>query len=366
MFIRLNIKTFILLIVFIIIAWLVYSFFHKPDKTLIVRFKEAPPIVQGILRNKTSAYYRGIKVGEVSRIILSKDQQYVLFYLNIYYKNLRLPENINITLRIQDIFGGNYIELRYPENPSTKFLCDQNIVEGVAVIERIDNYMINQFESGQIKEVLTNLNIFLSDLRSVSDDPKTKKDIQNIFGKLSRVLDKVSLITEDKNLKNRLSKSLATIQSLNEKLPDINKNIHLTNLNVSKVDNTITKTEKTLMEVGNQVTSLNQDIPNISEEINRTSSVISLTNKDLTALNSKIPLIPSDLVEKADQTLNRTDCLSQELGNMLDKRFLIFRFMLGKPGRRFKECIPQKEQLPKGLPEKTLEENQSEMKSSSD
>ena len=343
MFIRLNIKTIFLFIMSMVILWLLYLSFHKPDKTLIVRFKEAPPIVQGFLRSKTTVYYRGVNVGEVSRIILSEDQQYVLFYLNIYYKNLKLPENIKITLRMQDILGGSYIELRYPQKPSNKFLCDQNIVEGVAVIERIDNYMITQFESGQIKEVLTNLNSFLLNLRSVSDDLKTQKDIQNILSKFSKVLDQVSIVTEDKKFKNQLINSFAVMQSLNKKLTEINKNIFFTNANVAKVDNTILSTEKTLSTVKNHFSKINKDIPKISEEINEASSVISSTNKNLDDLNSKIPVISSGFIEKADRALNRGNCITEEMSNVFDKRFLIFRFMFGKPGKHFKECIPQEE-----------------------
>jgi ABC-type transporter Mla subunit MlaD len=329
---------------FIVIVWLVYLSFHKPDKTIIVKFKESPPIVQGLLSPKTNAYYRGIKIGEVSKVVLSEDQQYVLFYLNIYYKNLKLPENIKITLRIQDIFGGKYMELSYPKKPSPKFLCDKNTVEGVAIIERIDNYLITQLESGQMKEVLTNLNMLLLNLRNVSDDPKAQKDIQNILRQFSRVLDQISIITGDEKFKKQLMSSFTVIQSLNKKLPEINENIYLANTSTLKVNSTILNTDKTLQEVGNNIINLNQNLPNISEEVKQTSSVISSTNKNFAALNSKIPDISSEFIEKADQALDRANCLTEEMSNVFDKRFLIFRFMFGKPGKHFKECIPQEEQ----------------------
>lgn len=343
---KINIKTIFLCIMTVVIAWVVYLYLHKPDKTIIVRFKESPPISLGFLRNKIGAYYRGVKVGEVSKVILSENQQYVLFYLNINYKNLILPENIRITLRIQNIFSDSYMEISYPESPSPKLLCDNKTIEGTAMVERIDNYLITQLESGQLKEVLTNLNTFLLDLKSISDDPKSKKDIQNILNKLSRVLDQVSLIVEDKKLKNRLLLSLANIQSLSTSLPEINKNIHRTNLNVSKVDMSVKEVENTFLGVEKHVAAIDQNIPIISEDINHVKSLISSTNKDLVILNSRIPTISQGFIEKTESMLDRSNCFTEGVGNMLDKRFLIFRFMFGKPGSFFKECLREEKPSP--------------------
>jgi paraquat-inducible protein B len=57
----------------VFIAWLLYRTFIESGPAVIVRFKDG----KGIEAGKTPIQYRGVKIGEVNRIHLSKDQHYV-------------------------------------------------------------------------------------------------------------------------------------------------------------------------------------------------------------------------------------------------------------------------------------------------
>jgi len=107
----------------------------------------------------------------------------------------------------------------------------------------------------------------------------------------------------------------------------------------------ITKAPESINKTIKNLESVNKNIPKINENLTKTNSSLCVvnnnlgeTNCNLETINCKVPAIPPSLLENTDKTLKTVDCLTDELIEILNKRFLIFRFMFGKPGNSFKKC----------------------------
>ena len=141
----------------IVAAFFIFKILHRPQMTIIVNYKDAPPLSSFFFTKTIDAHFRGYKVGKVSQITLSKDQKHLEFKLEIYYKNLRIPKNSSIMLRTENFYGKRYLDIHYPENPSPELLKDGDSIEGLDLYEGLDEYLIKEFKVGHSKNFLTNL-----------------------------------------------------------------------------------------------------------------------------------------------------------------------------------------------------------------
>ncbi len=276
--------------------------FLRPDKVLTVRFKEVPPIIK--LAGDVGVYYRGYKVGKATCRNLSKDQQYILFCIQIDYKDLKLPANTEIILKTQDLFGDRYFDLVYPENPSAKMLAHGDVIDGTAVYERVDKYLVEQMEEGKLGELITNLNYLAAGVKSfLEGDKKEIKETRETLSSLQNTL---------KNIDETLTKEELT-EALKQ-TPEL-------------LDRTITNIE-----------AVNRSLPGIDANIEEVNTLLCGTNQQLECLNPKIPVVPQELVCRANRTLMRYDCIGGALSDTMSKNCLFFRFLFGRPGESFKEC----------------------------
>lgn len=331
-------KIIILIVLLILGIFGLYKYLSHPDMTIIVKYKEVPPVIRRFPKTNINAFYRGYKVGYCSKINLSDDQKYIVFYLGIHYKNLKLPKNTKIYLNTEDLYGSMHFSLDYPDNPSLQLLSNGDVIYGTGAYDRIDKYLIKDIEEGKLGQIISNMvvitdflkkeainnngefnnflksieisrndfGLFINELRQIINDPALKQGIK--FS--SRTLNNVNQILETRELRETITKApksidktIKNLEAINKNTPEITKNLTLTNHNFLETN----------------------------ETVNKTNSLLSTTNCNLETINCKVPVIPSGLLEKVD-------CLSNELIEMLNKRFLIFRFMFGKPGSSFKNC----------------------------
>jgi len=337
---RNKIVIFIVLLILGIIG--LYKYLSHPDMTIIVKYKEVPPVIRRFPKTNINAFYRGYKVGYCSKMTLSDDQKYIVFYLGIHYKKLKLPKNIKIFLNTEDLYGSMHFTLEYPDNPSSQLLSNGDAVYGTGAYDRIDKYLIKDIQEGKLGRIISNLvvitdvlkketdnnnyklntflkninksggslELFLNDLRDIIDDPRIRQDIKSTIKTSSRSFKNINQLLETKELKKIITKAPESIDKTVKNLEAINKNTP---------------------EITKNLTQTNQNFLETNETVNKTNSLLSTTNCNLETVNRKVPAIPSGLLEKAD-------CLSNELIEILNKRFLIFRFMFGKPGSSFKKC----------------------------
>jgi|GEM_PF-1895340 len=327
-------------------GYFLYKTIHKPQMTIIVKFGDVPPILQNFPRGNITVYYRGYKVGEVSKVALSDDQKNILFYVEIDYKNLKLPKNIDIILKTEDLYGARFFSISYPKNPSSELLSDGDVMQGTAAYERLDKYLMAEFETGKLKILLDNMLVLtdvmkgalkgnneellssikkssgdietiLDDLKEIIDDPQVKKDIKSTIKYSSSTIKGLNQIMESKEIKQTIATAPETINRTVNNLESLSQNMPKVNNNISEVNGSIKKATKT---------------------IDTTNTSLSVTNCNLETINKKVPEIPPCLLNKADNALTKFDCIGSELIELLNKRFLVFRFIFGKPGGSFEKC----------------------------
>jgi len=324
------------------------GFLFRPDKVIQVRFEEVPPVMK--FAGDIGVYYRGYKVGKATCKRLSQDQKYILFCLDINYKNLKLPSNTEIILKTQDIFGDRYFDLVYPKSPSGEFLADGDMVEGTAVYERLDKYLVEQLEEGEMGKLISNLNYLTGGARAVFEGDK--KELKNLSGEISGSVDDISYVIKEiktlladpavkKDVKTALAYMPKALKNANELLASEELKTTLKKT-PELLDNTVANLETLssgLPEVNANLNEVNQILPCIDSRLITTNSLLYTTNGQLGCLNPKIPVIPQDLIWQADRTLRRYDCIGEALSETMSKNCLFFRFLFGRPGEPFKECV---------------------------
>lgn len=311
----------------------IYNSLRKPYMSLIIKFREVPPVIDTFPRGKFSVYFRGYKVGKVDKVFLSKDQKYIVFILDIYYKNLKLPKNTKILMESEDIYGAKHFSLVYPKNPSNELLSNMDEIHGNCTIKRIDKYIIDELKKGRLRSLLDNLIALTESLKSPVQDINIisrQKEFRNFIKQLPQTVD-------------------STVQGINEinlNIPSVNKNINEVSKEISEVSGNISETRGSLINTNDNILTTNQNItkvnesmPQITQTITQSNSLLYSTNSSLSDLSGKIPHIPKCLIENANKSLIKFDCLSDELTNILSKRFLIPRFTFGKPASSLKDCI---------------------------
>jgi len=188
------IKIAVLLVLLILGGYGLYKFLDRPEMTIIVKYKEVPPVIQRLPKNRVNIYYRGYNVGRVSDISLSDDQKYIVFSLGIYYKNLRLPKNIKIFLNTEDLYGSMHFYLQYPEKPSSQLLSNGDVVYGTDSSERIDKYLVKYLKTGNLSKLVSNL-LYLTTI--VKNDnlnqiqanlTKSSEEVRLILNELKKLL----------------------------------------------------------------------------------------------------------------------------------------------------------------------------------
>ncbi len=317
----------------------------RPDKTIRVKFESVPPIMK--FAGDIGVYYRGYKVGKATCKNLSKDQKHILFCLDINYKDLKLPTNTEIILKTQDIFGDRYFDLIYPQKPSNKFLADGDIVEGTAVYERVDKYLVEQLEKGKMGSLISNLNYLAGNLRMMFEgDRLSAKELENITGGAAAAVDDLSYITKELKVMLKDPEFRKTLLKAPEHLGTTTKQLAVTNAMLPVINNNLDQVGENFyrahqdFEMTNEIlTQTNAYLPEVNDELKITNPLLFNTNQQLGCLNPKIPVIPQDLVWQADKTLKRYDCIGGALSKTMSKNCLFFRFLFGRPGEPFKECI---------------------------
>jgi ABC-type transporter Mla subunit MlaD len=340
-----------LLLLIIIIVYHLFNCNYKPQMTLAVTFTDAPPIVQNFFRGTITAYYRGYKVGKICKVALSEDQKLVIFYLKIDYKNLKLPKNVEIILRTEDVFGARYISVNYPEHPSSEYLSDGDVIKGFASYERIDKFLVTELKTGKLKKLIDNLinlttvldkALTTGNTEFASEIKKSGADVGIIINNLKEIISDPQV---KRDIKSTIHYSSKSMKSLNSIMESNSNNISQTLSNAPEsIDKTIKNLEsinKNMPDINNSILSTNDTIINTGKTINRTDLLLSTTNCHLDDINKKVPAIPANLLYKADNALTKFDCIGTEVIELLNERFLIFKFMFGNPGSSFERCKRQ-------------------------
>lgn len=293
----------------------------------IVQYDYVPAINKDIHLFRIDVHYRGYDVGDVTAVKLSKDQRHIEFYVNINYKDLKLPVNTAIIFKTENIYGARYLSIEPAKNPSDVLLKDGDIVDGKEAYERIDEYLIEALSSDQSKRMIQNLYDITNILHTSLMDEENIKLLNQSSGDLAIFLKNLRTVTEDKmfqkDIKSTMKYSSGSLKSINEILQK------------KEIRETIIQSPEAINQAIGNIKSMDKNIAKVNQTLTD-------ANNNLCIINTKVPTIPQSLVDDAENLVINTNCFENELTEVLSKRFLIPRFVFGNPGKSFKICTKNK------------------------
>lgn len=302
---------FILLVVwYILYNSLLYPLFHKPLLTITIRFRETPPIGQALMREGIGLFYRGFEVGEVYKVELSDDQNYIVFRAHIYYPNLKLPKNVKALLRTQGVLGDKFISLVIPSKPSPEPLPNGAVLDGTTLIEDLGELLVNELGKSNAKKLMISMTELAHGLAIVVNENRGQirqllKEFAKSGGNANEVLDNFKEIIENPELKSDIKSTVHYSSKSTKKINDI--------LESKEIQEVITSTPETLNEANKTIKSIDEHISKATENIPETTKTFN----------------------EAAKTYN---CLGQGISDMLSKRFLVFKLLFGAPGNSLEKC----------------------------
>jgi len=302
-----------------------------------VEYDDVPAISSDVFLFKIDVHYRGFDVGDVKKIELTEDQKHIRFYVDIHYKDLRLPTNSPIIFKTENVYGSRYLDIESPEKPSDRIIANGDVIDGQEAYERMDEYLLEEFKSGQTGSLIKNMREITDVVKASVDDKKNKKLLDQSAGDLAIILENLKDITGDpsfkRDIKSTIRHSSGSLMSIDEILrkKEMRETINTAPENIKKTLNTIELMNK-------HMNTVSEVIPEVTKNIAVANTAITEANGNLSAINSKVPPIPQSLVEKTEKLVTRTDCFETEISKVLSKRFAILRLVFGNPGKTFQTC----------------------------
>ncbi|KAA1249080.1 MCE family protein [Mycobacterium simiae] len=228
-----------LFLVGLLILALVYLQFRGDftPKTKLTMYSERAGLV---MDPGSKVTYNGVEIGRVDSISeISRDgKPAAKFILNVYPRYLPLiPENVDAQIKATTVFGGKYVSLTTPKNPSSKKLTVKSVITASAVTteintvfetitsiaERVDPVKLNLTLSAAAQALtglgdrfgqsLVNANAILDDINPQM--PQARRDIQRLAA-LGDVYAKAS-----PDLFDFLDNSVPTARTLNRQQRDL-------------------------------------------------------------------------------------------------------------------------------------------------
>lgn len=335
------------LIILIIIAYLIfYKATHRTYMKFIVQYDFVPAINKDVHLFRIDMHYRGYDVGDVTDVKLSEDQKHINFYVDINYKDLRLPTNSEIIFKTENIYGARYLDAKYPDKPSGKLVKNGDVVNGKEAYERIDEFLIESISSTESKKMLQNLSDITDIINTSLKNKDNKKLLNQSAGDLAIILEDLKEITQDpyfkRDIKSTIKHSSSSLKNVDEILS--NREMRET---ITQAPATVNQTMQDLGKMTESMGKVSQILPNVNQNLDCVNTLLTDSNNNLCTINKKVPTIPQSLVENAETLVVKTNCIECELSKILSQRFLLLRLMFGNPGQSFKTCAKCKRKTAK-------------------
>jgi len=260
----------ILLILFLTaLILLIFYRFLNPPISVVAEFIELGPLYK-----KMPVYYKGYKIGRTSTIKPSKDYKVTLVTIVFYPDDLKLPENIEA--KVKKLSNGiDYINLEYPEKPSSRLLKTGSVIHGVTSLD-IQSFMNAQVESGTLGNITENVGSTLAVFSQVGEDASTliktltatvnenrnsiKNSVNNLniatsnINKMTAKLDNAISQEKIESATNDIGKTSASIAQTSANIEQITADIQLATANLNQ---TMVRIDSTLCQINGAATNIN-------------------------------------------------------------------------------------------------------------
>lgn len=320
-----------------VIVWVGFKLTHRPYLSFMVEYTDVPAINDGLFFFRIDVHYRGYDVGDVTKVQLAQDQQHIDFFVDINYKGLRIPSNSKIIFKTENIYGSRYLDIEAPKSPSEILIVDGDVINGVEAYERIDQYFIDEFKTGQTGSLIQDLHDIAQIVKKSLQDKENEKLLNQSAGDLAIILENLKEVTQDptfkKDVKSTIKHSSGSLKSIDEIL----QREEMRNT-INQAPDSIKKTLNAIQLMNGHMEEVSHMMPEANKNMAIASTLITEANGNLSAINSKVPPIPPSLVENAEKLIIKTDCMESELSKLLSKRGALLRLMFGNPAKSFRVC----------------------------
>lgn len=283
-----NVLSFLMLAVLIAaLIWLAIFLYKETTYTRIeAEFTELEPFSAHM-----PVYFKGFKIGKVTKIVPVNDYTATRMHIALYPKDLKLPKNIKAQVRtFKDDF--DYVEIDLPELASTTLLKNGDVIKGNS---------------------------------SANWESLFRKHAES--GSLDIVIDNLGEITESVN--KTVIQADGLLQDLRQTIKSNEANIRLTTKNLSNMSQSLSDTT---IKVNN---SVNQ------KTLDSTMDNLEQTTKNLENMTHSIDCATRGLT----QTMDNVNSITQDVKEItngvnctMKKRFGGFRLIFGKPEQCCKKC----------------------------
>ena len=196
----------VLLLVSALVLWLVYMQFRGnfTTKTQLTMLSSRAGLVMDPGAKIT---YNGVEIGRVATIseVQADGQPAAKFLLNVYPRYLQLiPANVDANIKTSTLFGGKYVSLTSPKNPTPQRITPQHVIDArsvttelntlfqtiTSIAEKVDTVKLNLTLSAAAQALtglgdkfgqsIVNSNAILDDVNPQM--PQIRHDIQRLAG----------------------------------------------------------------------------------------------------------------------------------------------------------------------------------------
>jgi phospholipid/cholesterol/gamma-HCH transport system substrate-binding protein len=153
--------TLILLVIFAVLMWLTYALFAgtlRSDVPVTLTSDRAGLVMETNAKVKM----RGVQVGRVSAITGGKEP--VVLKLDIDEDQIKyIPANVEAQIRATTVFGAKFVDLVYPDNPSTQRLAAGQVLKSRNVSTEVNTVfqnvvsVLNQIDTAKLNSTLSAL-----------------------------------------------------------------------------------------------------------------------------------------------------------------------------------------------------------------
>lgn len=338
------------LIVFVVL-W-AKQFALRPEYTFYARFYEPPYVNVGAPVN-----FRGVRVGQVSSVALTRTGNAVLVGISIHQKDLQLPINTRVTIHTEGITGIVYLSLTYPEDEpiASQYITDGMVVQGVepfsfAQIQRALNRLA---EEGTLEDLMEKLSTGLDESRAViTDIRQAAQNTASFMARAETVAEHSNqFIAELRGTNTKLAQAFTRTEPLLtgglEAFQVTNQRIQNLVGGVSGVfksggppllpEAPLQKALGSFQEAAQSVQTAMHSFEHASQEADQTLKFVRQELQDTNAIRT-LGSEATNVMHRVNLATDRFDCIQQGVASLLDKRFLLFRLTFGRPGEHLEEC----------------------------
>ena len=286
----------IALLIFVILCILMCVYRVKTYTYITIEFNDARPV-----RNKIPVYYKGYRIGKVQKIKPNDNFQTTLVTIVLYPKNLKLPNNTTalLTREKRDRKEIDFINLLYPEKPSSVVLKSGDVINGIMTID-IENYFSSKALTGELDALTNNANSLMESLKLTSD-----------------------ALTEFLNiLADTVDENRPSIKIMTNNLAQMSNSFRLfaLKMNNSMGENQLKNTFSNIDKTSSSVLETTKNIEGITENIDSITGDISSQGAQISSSISNAEIITQNLAD-----------ITGGLKNTMSKNFGGLRLIFGKP-----------------------------------